>query len=135
MQPSVLASTFLGLVASSIAAAVGPDGASTTLSKKDDGILVTLCNDFHGGKPCETHDVWPGQCSKLHAGGPLPVPKTKAGEADYEADSKKKKKNRQRGLGLVQIRLVGQDRREQRVLHVLQVSLRAGQVFCASAPS
>lgn len=28
-------------------------------------VTVTLCNDFHGGKPCELHNVVPQTCSKL----------------------------------------------------------------------
>lgn len=63
MQCSILA-TLLGLAVTSIAVAV-PDDASTLSKKAATGIIVRLCNDFHGGKPCETHDVKPRQCSKF----------------------------------------------------------------------
>lgn len=61
MQYSVL-TTIVGLVAASVAMAAPSD---SSLEKKGSPIVVTLCNDFHGGKPCETHNVYPGQCSEL----------------------------------------------------------------------
>lgn len=61
MKSSILA-TFLSLAAASSAVAV-PDEAFTS-AKRTDGIEVILCNDFHGGKPCEMHIVYPGQCSE-----------------------------------------------------------------------
>lgn len=63
MKHSVL-TTLLALAAISLAVAVPHDDPST-LAKKSNGIIVTLCNDFHGGKPCETHNVKPRQCSKF----------------------------------------------------------------------
>ncbi|PSR99106.1 hypothetical protein BD289DRAFT_450548 [Coniella lustricola] len=30
-------------------------------------VTVTLCNDFHGGKPCELHNAVPGTCNNVDA--------------------------------------------------------------------
>lgn len=55
--------TLSGLVAIVLAAAV-PEEASSLVKKADNaGIYITLCNDFHGGKPCEKKPVTPGKCS------------------------------------------------------------------------
>lgn len=55
--------TLSGLVAVVLAAAV-PEEASSLVKKADDTIYVTLCNDFHGGKPCEKKPITLGKCSK-----------------------------------------------------------------------
>lgn len=57
---NTIVATLLGLAATSLAASFVERAANTSSSS----IQLTLCNDFHGGKPCETNTVKPGVCSK-----------------------------------------------------------------------
>lgn len=55
--------TLSGLVAVVLAAAV-PEVEVAALDKKADStIYITLCNDFHGGKPCQKKPITLGKCS------------------------------------------------------------------------
>lgn len=55
--------TLAGLVAVVLAAAVPEQASSLVKDATDDGIWITLCNDFHGGKPCQRKEVARGKCS------------------------------------------------------------------------
>lgn len=62
MKTFILA-TLSGLVAVVLAAAV-PEVEVAALDKKADStIYITLCNDFHGGKPCQKKPITLGKCS------------------------------------------------------------------------
>lgn len=55
--------TLSGLVTVVLAAAV-PEVEVAALDKKADStIYITLCNDFHGGKPCQKKPITLGKCS------------------------------------------------------------------------
>lgn len=57
MKSSIVA-TFLGLAATTFAVSVREAASSDTAWNQ-----ITLCNDFHGGKPCVTYDAKTG-CRK-----------------------------------------------------------------------
>lgn len=62
MKSFITANIILGLTAT-VLASTGLD-ESRSLEKKSTEIEVTLCNDFHGGAPCQTYDAWPGSCGE-----------------------------------------------------------------------
>lgn len=87
--------TLSGLVAVVLAAAV-PEEASSDLAKKaDDTIYITLCNDFHGGKPCQKKPITPGKCSTSNKPPPPPrlVAAAAAAAARYQPPVQGKKRN------------------------------------------
>lgn len=65
MKTFIAANTLLGLAATALASAV-PDEAAL-FARGASGIQVTLCNDFHGGKPCQTYAAQAGSCSKSNS--------------------------------------------------------------------
>lgn len=86
--------TLSGLVAVVLAAAV-PEEASSSLAKKaDDTIYITLCNDFHGGKPCEKKPITPGKCSTSKSSSRFVLAATRYHHLQCRDQRKRKRKRK-----------------------------------------
>lgn len=66
MKTFIVANALLGLTVTAFASAVLDE--SKLSARGNSGSQVTLCNDFHGGKPCQTYTTQAGSCRKSNSG-------------------------------------------------------------------